>query len=65
MSAADIELWFYARPDKAQSINQRHAEVMDRMSRVGAPLGFSVNGAKRSERADFVEQSDRKSLCGS
>jgi|GEM_PF-2549646 hypothetical protein len=26
---------------------------------------LSVNGAKRSERADFVEQSDRKSLCGS
>lgn len=41
MSAADIELWFYARPDKTLSINQRHAEVMDRMSRNGAPLGFA------------------------
>lgn len=27
--------------------------------------GLSVNGAKRSEQADYVEQSDRKSLCGS
>ncbi|QOQ77332.1 hypothetical protein IMF22_09990 [Pseudomonas poae] len=41
MSAADIELWFYARPDKTLSINQRHAEIMDRMSRVGTPLGFA------------------------
>jgi hypothetical protein len=65
MSAADIELWLYACLDKSLSISQRHAEVMDRMSRVAAPLGFSVNGAKRSERADFVEQSDRKSLCRS
>ena len=40
MSAADIELWFYERPDKTLSINQRHAEVMDRMSRNGAPLGM-------------------------
>lgn len=41
MSAADIELWFHARPDKALSINQRHAEIMDRMSRIGALLGFA------------------------
>jgi hypothetical protein len=41
MSAADIELWLYACPDKSLSINQRHAEIIDRMSRVGAPLGFA------------------------
>lgn len=41
MSAADIELWIYARPDGALTIDQRHAEVMDRMSRIGAPLGFA------------------------
>lgn len=41
MSAADIELWFYACPDRILSINQRHAEIMDRMSRIGAPLGVA------------------------
>ncbi|MBR8656525.1 hypothetical protein KDH83_24740 [Achromobacter sp. Marseille-Q0513] len=40
MSAADIELWFYARPNRGFSIEQRHARVMDGMSRFGAPLGF-------------------------
>lgn len=34
MSAADIELWFYACPGKTLSIKQRHAEIMDRMSRL-------------------------------
>ncbi|MGN2410405.1 hypothetical protein [Pseudomonas syringae] len=41
MSAADIELWIYAYPDKTLTIDQRHVEVMDRMSRIGPPLGFS------------------------
>lgn len=41
MSAADIELWIYARPDSSLTIDQRHADVMDRMSRFGAPLGFA------------------------
>ncbi|MGK9416207.1 hypothetical protein ACSSUR_08625 [Pseudomonas cedrina] len=41
MSAAEIELWIYARPDRTLTIDQRHAEVMDRMSRIGAPLGFA------------------------
>lgn len=41
MSAADIELWIHARPDRTLSISQRHADVMDRMSRIGAPLGFA------------------------
>lgn len=41
MSAADIELWIYARPDRTLTIDERHAEVMSRMSRVGAPLGFA------------------------
>jgi len=41
MSAADIELWIYARPDPTLTIDERHAEVMSRMSRVGAPLGFA------------------------
>lgn len=41
MSAADIELWIYARPDGALTIDQRHVDVMDRMSKIGAPLGFA------------------------
>lgn len=41
MSAADIELWIYARPDKTLTIDQRHAEVMDRMSQIDSPLGFA------------------------
>ncbi|OFA03431.1 hypothetical protein [Duganella phyllosphaerae] len=41
MISADIELRFFARPDKTVSIDQRHAEIMERMSRVGAPLGLA------------------------
>lgn len=41
MSAADIELWIYTYPDRALTIDQRHAEVMNRMSQIGAPLGFA------------------------
>ncbi|MCD0244469.1 hypothetical protein [Xanthomonas melonis] len=40
MSSPEIQLWFYAKPDKALSIEQRHAEVIKRMSHIGRPLGF-------------------------
>lgn len=57
MSAADIELWFYACPDRILSIDQRHAEIMDRMSRIGAPLGFASRERGQIyllERADYL-----------
>lgn len=41
MSSADIFLMFYARPDRSVTIEQRHAEVMDKMSRLGSPLDFA------------------------
>ncbi|MBB6337672.1 hypothetical protein FHR59_001882 [Xanthomonas arboricola] len=40
MSSPEIQLWFYAKPDRALTIEQRHAQVMEQMSRVGSPLGF-------------------------
>lgn len=40
MSAAELELWLYARPDKERSIEDRHAEVMRKLSCVDGPLGF-------------------------
>lgn len=40
MSAAEIRLLFHARPDRDLSIGQRHAWVMDGMSKFGPPLGF-------------------------
>ncbi|WP_233239091.1 hypothetical protein [Bordetella sp. LUAb4] len=41
MSSADVVIIVQARPDRSLSIEQRHAEVMERMSRFGGPLGFA------------------------
>lgn len=40
MSSAEIKIWFYARPNRELSIEQRHYEVMEKMSEVDPPLGF-------------------------
>jgi hypothetical protein len=41
MSAADIELRIFSRATRAETVEQRHAEIMERMVNIGAPLGFS------------------------
>lgn len=41
MSTADVELWVFSRASRAESVEQRHAEVMGRMKDIGAPLGFA------------------------
>lgn len=41
MSTADVELWVFSRATRAESVEQRHAEVMERMKGIGAPLGFA------------------------
>jgi hypothetical protein len=41
MKTTDIELWIAARAIKAVSIQERHAQVMERMSRIDPPLGFA------------------------
>ncbi|MFJ3058268.1 hypothetical protein [Herbaspirillum sp. NPDC087042] len=38
---AEIELWFYARPDRTRSIDERHGEVMSRLAKIDGPFGFS------------------------
>ena len=40
MADPDMEIWLYARPDRALPIEQRHAQVMARMAKVPPPLGF-------------------------
>ncbi|MCD0244473.1 hypothetical protein [Xanthomonas melonis] len=40
MSSAEVRLWFYAKPKRDLTIEQRHAEVMGRMSNIKSPLGF-------------------------
>lgn len=41
MKAPDIGLWIAARAVQAVSIEQRHTQVIERMSRIGSPLGFA------------------------
>ncbi len=41
MADPDMEIWLYARPDRALTIEQRHAQVMARMAKVPPPLGFN------------------------
>ncbi|MDI6529303.1 hypothetical protein QMA71_27535 [Pseudomonas otitidis] len=40
MSVAEVELSFYARPDSFITIEQRHSELMNRLTKFGGPLGF-------------------------
>lgn len=37
---AEVELSFYARPDGFITIEQRHSELMNRLTKFGGPLGF-------------------------
>jgi hypothetical protein len=37
----DAEIWIYYRATHAESIEQRHAEIMANMSRIGPPLGLA------------------------
>ena len=37
---SDVEIWIRRRAAHAESIQQRHAEFMTKMSRIGPPLGF-------------------------
>jgi hypothetical protein len=41
MKGKEIELWFYYRPSHAESIEARHAEIADKMRRVGPPLDWA------------------------
>jgi len=40
MSAAEIQLWIYARPDRSISIEERHARFVENMMQIGPPLGY-------------------------
>jgi hypothetical protein len=41
MSSSDITLWIFSRATREESVEQRHAEVMERMTGFGTPLGFA------------------------
>ena len=41
MNRTEVELWVWYRAIHAESIEQRHAEVMGNMMRIGPPLGFT------------------------
>jgi len=41
MSAVKVELEFRYRPISAESIEQRHAEIVGNMKHIGPPLGFA------------------------
>ena len=36
-----IEIWLYARPDRSLTIEERHAQFVDRMLQIGPPLGLA------------------------
>lgn len=40
MSSENIRIYFHARPDKSQSIEQRHEQVAAKMKELPGPLGF-------------------------
>ncbi|WP_156348070.1 hypothetical protein [Sphingomonas sp. Leaf231] len=41
MSNTEITLLLYARPDRAMTIEERHARFVERMCRIGSPLGYA------------------------
>lgn len=41
MNGVDVELWVRYRASHAESIEQRHAEFMASMAKIGPPLGFA------------------------
>ncbi len=41
MSNVEITILLYARPDRAMTIEERHARFFERMCRIGPPLGYA------------------------
>lgn len=41
MKGVDILLWIFSRAEASVSIEERHAEVMENMEKLGPPLGFA------------------------